>query len=124
MPHAEGRAPRSSIQERPKRWIPGVIIALLAICTLAVLTPILTDLVGYERIYSRAEPDGRRFQLERKSYPWLPGPDCRCVVTEPDGERTVHAASTCEETAPEQRIRAALMGDEENGDEENGDEEN
>jgi hypothetical protein len=105
MSHPEGRSPFSL-----RRVAGTALITLLAAAALVRFGPELVDAFGYERVYSRTDPDGRRFQLEHKVRTWLPGPDCRCVVFENDGSREVHPADDCAETAPEQRIRAALRG--------------
>lgn len=113
MPPSEGRPPRPFV---PRSKIALALFGPAAIVAIALFAPQLStsavDRFGYERFYSRTEPDGRRFQLERKVRSWLPGPELRCVVVDVDGARTVHAVAECAETVtPEQRIQAALLGE-------------
>jgi len=115
MPPPEGRPPRPFV---PRPTIVLALLGPLAIVSLALFVPEISasalDRFGYERFYSRMEPDGRRFQLERKVRSWLPGPELRCVVIDIDGARAVHAVAECAETVtPEQRIQAALLGEDE-----------
>ena len=99
-----------------------VVMALLALSgigvtgvTLVAYAPQLVDRFGYESYYSRIEPDGRRFQLERKRATWLPGGEVRCLVVESDGtHRAFEVAELVEpngtEASPEHRIQTALRG--------------
>ena len=86
-------------------------LVLFAGTALAYFAPALTDQFGYEEFYSRTEHDGRRFILERKLAPWLPGQEFRCVVLESNGERTTYAVSAESECEPEVRIQTALLGE-------------
>ncbi len=106
----EGRAPRPFF---PMILVGIALLGLFSVAALAWYGHDLVDTFGYQRIYSRLESDGRRFQLERKRIFWLPGPDCRCVVSASDGTREVMSADSCdEEDSPEQRIRAAMRREE------------
>jgi hypothetical protein len=115
MQRNEGRPPRPFI---PRTAIALAILGPLVAASVLVFSPELSlriaDAIAYERFYSRTEPDGRRIILERKSRSWLPGPEMRCVVIESDGVRAVHDVAECAETvSPEQRIQAALLGEDE-----------
>jgi len=110
---ASGPSPRPVI---PRALIALALIGPLAGASLLIFSPEVTlglvDRFGYQRFYSRTEPDGRRFLLERKTRSWYPGPEMRCVVVGSDGARAVHDVADCEESlSPEQRIQAALLGD-------------
>lgn len=87
-------------------------LLLLAGTALAYGAPILNDRFGYEVFYSRTEQDGRRFILERKLVPWLPGRELRCVVLETSGARTTYPVDAEESCEPEMSIQAALLGEE------------
>ena len=109
MTAIEGRVPRLFIRSPIFR---GALVAILGIgavaASLQCYGPCLVDRYGYERFYSRQDPDGRRFQLERKVSDWLPGDPVRCIVIERDGSRTSYAIADDPDAEPEQRIRSAL----------------
>ena len=114
MTATEGRAPRPFLRSPIFRWARyrWALVAVLGIGAVAASLhcygPCLVDRYGYERFYSRQDPDGRRVQLERKRVEWWPGDPFRCVVVERDGSRRYYAVTDEPDAEPEQRIRAAL----------------
>ena len=110
---------QGSRRRKSSRVVVGSLLGLFLLgtsaATLVAFAPSLVDRFGYEPYYSRIEPDGRRFLLERKRAEWLPGGELRCVVVDREGtRRTFEVAEVDEpeagELTPEKRIQTALRG--------------